>query len=411
MKQTQVTVIGGGIIGLSAAYHLARTGFNVILIDQDRIGGGASGSNAGMIRQGDAVDPLDHDIYRGSYQWYQRWQESGELGYDIELGEITLLRCFSDQHVTAMKGGQWKHRLEGWEAGGLTMIPRSEWKITEPHLAPSITWGIETTSAKINIFRVTRGLAYATQQLGGVIFPFTEAQDIEIHQGKVYKVVTNRGEIQTDYVVNAAGGWAGHIGTFVDHTIPILPALGTGLATESIPPITYHERLIYEPLWFNPHQPFRPQSEDPCQRLGVTTEIDRHVTENNYIIARSEHVVPLPQHKTQVQPEPETVQCIAESAIRIVPQLANVHIIRAYAGLRPVCEVDGKPILCASDTVEGFIIAAGPWHTGMSYGPMCGQLVAELIADTPSSIPLHELHLSRFAEQDHFPYIHSFHPP
>jgi glycine/D-amino acid oxidase-like deaminating enzyme len=411
MKQTQVTIIGGGIMGLSAAYQLTQAGFKVVVIDQDRIGAGASGTNAGMIRKGDAVDPLDHEIYQGSYQLYQHWSESGELGYDIELGEITLLRCFTDEHVTAMGAGQWKHRLETWEAGGLTLIPRTEWEVAEPHIASSITWGIETTSAKINIFRVCRGLAYATRQLGGEICPFTEALGIDVHQGRVRKVRTNRGDIRTDFVINAAGGWAGHVGDFVNHAIPILPALGTGLATESIPAITQHERLIYDPLWFNPHQPFQPCSNDPCQRLGVTTEIDRHVTENNYIIARSEHVVPLPQHQTKVQPEPETVQCIAASAIRLVPRLANIHIIRVYAGLRPVCEVDGKPILCASDTVEGFIIAAGPWHTGMSYGPMCGQLVVELVADTPSSIPLHELHLARFANQDHFPYIHGFHPP
>ena len=56
--------------------------------------------------------------------------------------------------------------------------------------------------------------------------------------------------------------------------------------------------------------------------------------------------------------------------------------------MRPVCEVDGNPILGKVNGVEGFLMAAGSWHTGMSYGPMCGKLISELVRSGETSIPI-----------------------
>ncbi|MCW4038907.1 MAG: FAD-binding oxidoreductase, partial [Candidatus Bathyarchaeota archaeon] len=80
LEKTDVTVIGGGILGLSTAYHLSKSGCKVALVEMDKIAACASGSNAGLIRKGDPVDPTDALIYEGSYKMYRGWNESGELG-------------------------------------------------------------------------------------------------------------------------------------------------------------------------------------------------------------------------------------------------------------------------------------------------------------------------------------------
>lgn len=408
MEETDVTVIGGGIIGLSTAHHLAKSGYNVILVEMGKIAACASGSNAGAIRKLDLTNEIDSRIYAGSYKMYQDWNESGELGCDIDLNEASILRCFTDKHVERMKYGLWKRRLELWDREGLHLVKRDEWKMTEPNVARDITWGIETTTSMINIFRVCRGLAWSAEKYGAKIFTHTKVKDLGVKSGKVCKVVTDRGDIKTDFVVNAAGAWAPIIGRMVGIEIPILPAIGTALVTEPTPSITSHTRIICDPLWHDPHQPFVVNSKDPCQRLGVTTEIDRHIKEDNYIIARSEHIVSLPLKGAKTETEPETLKCIAEGAIRVIPKLKNIHIIRAYAGMRPVCEVDGKPIIGEVNDIEGFILATGIWHTGMSYGPMCGKLVSEIIEGKVTSIPIEELYYSRFVKNHHFPYIHLF---
>lgn len=407
-EETDVTVIGGGILGLSTAYHLAKSGYNVILVEMGKIAACASGSNAGAIRKLDPTNEIDSCIYAGSYKMYQDWNESGELGCDIELSETSILRCFTDEHVERMKYGLWKRRLELWDKAGLHLVKRDEWTMMEPNVARDITWGIETSTSMINIFRVCRGLAWTAEKNGAKILTNTKVKGVGVKSGKVCKVVTDRGDIKTDFVVNAAGAWAPIIGRMVGIEIPILPAIGTALVTEPTPSITRHRRIIYDPLWHDRHQPFVVNSTDPCQRLGVTTEIDRHIAEDNYILARSEHIVSLPSKGAKTQTEPETLKCIAEGVIRVIPKLKNIHIIRVYAGMRPVCEVDGKPIIGEVNGIEGFVLATGIWHTGMSYGPMCGKLVSEIIERKVTSIPIEELHYSRFVKNHHFPYIHQF---
>ena len=140
MEETDVTVIGGGILGLSTAYHLTKSGYNVILVEMAKIAACASGSNAGAIRKLDLTNEIDSRIYAGSYKMYQDWNESGELGCDIDLREASILRCFTDEHVERMKYGLWKRRLELWNREGLHLVKRDEWTMMEPNITKDITW-------------------------------------------------------------------------------------------------------------------------------------------------------------------------------------------------------------------------------------------------------------------------------
>jgi glycine/D-amino acid oxidase-like deaminating enzyme len=398
LDEAEVTVIGGGIMGLSTAYHLAKLGSKVVLVEMDKIAAGASGSNAGSIRKGDLENPSASPIYEESYKMYEDWNANGELGLDFEFTVLPILRCFTEEHIESMKSGVWKKRRELWEEEGFCLVERGEWKIPEPNIAEDMKWGIESTNTMINIFRVCLGLARASERYGAKILTYTEVKDICVSEGRVRKVSTSRGDIRTEFVVNAAGSWASLIGRMVGINIPIVPRIGTALVTEPTPQITNHGRVYYDPIWFNPDKPFVAESEDPCERLGVTTEIDRHSKEDNYIIARSEHVVPLPPKGAKTLVEPETLKLIAKSAIRVVPKLGNIHIMRAYAAMRPVCEVDGNPILGKVNGVEGFLMAAGSWHTGMSYGPMCGKLISELVRSGETSIPIKDFSPMRFSK-------------
>jgi sarcosine oxidase subunit beta len=396
INEAEVAVVGGGIMGLSAAYHLAKLGLNVVLVEMDKIAAGASGSNAGAIRASDVENPTASPIYKASYKMYQDWNENGELGYDLEITVVPVLRCLTDGHIEAMKRGVWKKRLEAWTMERLLVARRREWMIPEPNIVEAMTWGIESTNTMINLFRVSQGLARAAERNGARILTQTRVVGIEVKNGRVSALSTSHGRIEAQFVVNAAGSWAPVIGRMVGLKIPIVPAIGTALVTEPTYPLTYHGRIVYDPLWFDPHRPCIPDSEDPCERLGVTTEIDRHSKEDNYILARSEHDVALPGKGAKTLVEPETIKCIAQSAIGIVPKLRSINIMRVYAGMRPVCRPDGNPILGKVEGVEGFIMAAGSWHTGMSYGPATGKLVSEIIAGKKPSIPVDGLGYSRF---------------
>jgi sarcosine oxidase subunit beta len=91
----------------------------------------------------------------------------------------------------------------------------------------------------------------------------------------------------------------------------------------------------------------------------------------------------------------EGIRNIAKHATGIIPQLKKMNIIRTFAGLRPYTS-DGLPILGRVDVVEGFIMAAGHEGDGIALSPITGQVVAELIADGRTNIPLDEFRLERF---------------
>ena len=86
---------------------------------------------------------------------------------------------------------------------------------------------------------------------------------------------------------------------------------------------------------------------------------------------------------------------LAQKAITFYPGLSNLHVIRAYAGLRPYT-ADGLPILGKVEGLEGFIMATGHGGDGVSLGPITGKLVCDLIVLGEPSIPIEGLALSRF---------------
>jgi sarcosine oxidase subunit beta len=412
LAQAEATVIGGGIFGLSAAYFLAKDGVEVVLVERDRIGGGASNNNAGEIYPRlsspylESSGSSEDQIMKESYEIYKHWNDTRELRYDIELDEdISVLTCMRDVDVRKMAPGQFDENLE---KSGLSLLKRSEWQIPEPNLADDFTWGIETCVTRINIFRLCQGLRWAAERYGADILTDAAVTDIEVSDGKVQRVVTDKGTISSEFVVNAAGAWAPIIGRMVGIDIPIAAAIGEGLVTEPTQPLTNHLRVKYLPSWFSSDKPFIPYSKDPRKRLGITSEIDYHPGEANYVIARCEHLVELDETKTKVDTEPETLKFIAEGAIELIPQISRLNVIRVYAGLRPICDVDGKPILGKVEEIDGFVMAGGGWHTGMSLGPASGKLVSELIREGETSIQIDEFSLSRFQKTYHFPYVHGF---
>jgi sarcosine oxidase subunit beta len=398
-EEANVAIVGGGIFGLSIAYFLAKEGVDVILVEKDRIAGGASGCNTGVLEQerllktGKTAEDL---IKKGSREIYQKWEENGDLGYDIELRDVSSLLCFTGQHIKKMRSGVWKKRFKVWESLGLSPIKRNGWSINEPNISEDISWGMEGNYALINVLRVCHGLASMAVRYGARVLTHTTVTRIRIEAKKIRQVVTDRGRIQTQTVVNAAGAWAPKIGEMVGIAIPIIPTVGQVIVTEPTEPLTGHSIVEYQPIWFDPNKPFDSFSEDPRKRLGMSTELHYHSIDGNHLVGRCEHPLLSIPRRTKIDTDPESLKYIAQGAISLVPRIKAVNSIRYFAGLRPLCEVDRKPILGAVEGIDGFLIAGGGWHMGIDLGPMVGKLISELIREGRTSIPIEEFGFSRF---------------
>ena len=383
-EETEVTVIGGGIFGLSTAYYLAKKNIDVVLVEKKELASGATGNNNGMC----GVYSVEH-----GEQWHKIYENlSEELKFDIEYIESPDLVVYTPENVKEMK------KLEIWEDYISKMTTGDELREKEPLLADDIVGGIEGMGHWVNPFRLCYGYALAMKRLGGRIHLNTTVNNISVSNNKIKEVITNKGNIKTKFVVNAAGAWASEIGEMVGINIPIIPEKGDILITEPAPkPHPYHGRIA-NGFFYNsyPHNrtPEAVNSKDPNIKLGISAFIHYYPYTNNFGLGGShEHV----GYDSRVYSN--SVSHMAKQITRIVPSLKNINVIRMHSGVRPYCYVDEQPILSKVKNIEGFIIATGGGGQGIGIGPMSGKLISELMLEEETSLPINDYSFSRFKNQ------------
>lgn len=387
-KTAEVVVIGGGLIGSSVAYYLAKKGVEVIVVE--RRGGlcfGSSGANQGGCPFQIFTSPL-LELVNESLKLYK--DLSGELGCDLEYQNSGSLICSVDeeQYSAIERHYQMLHR-KGLD---VRLLKREEIQELEPSLGKDVIVGVEEQySSIVNPFKVTYGFARAARGMGAEFILSTEVKNIETNKGRVTSVVTDRAKIGTNFVVNAAGAWSPYIGEMLGLTIPVKPQRGQIIVTESVP-LNKRWRYIldadYLTTAFNAEKVAK--SKDPRIKLGVAGSYIQ-TNSGNWSLGSSRDFAGY-NNKVTVQ----TVSYIAERIIKFMPKFADVNFIRAFAGFRPFCYMDGLPILSKVDNLSGFVIATGHAGEGVTLAPITGKLISELITKNRTSIPIAAFAFSRF---------------
>jgi sarcosine oxidase subunit beta len=207
----------------------------------------------------------------------------------------------------------------------------------------------------------------------------------------VSEVLTTKGPISTEIVVNAAGPFASAIGEMAGVSIPIKPRRGMILISERVPPFVNGVLLCSQYILAK----HRPQGDDRSKKMpnpyGVGLSLGQTET-GNLLIGGSREFVGFDS-----TPDPKLTSAIARHAVRIIPALARMRIIRTMIGFRPYT-VDGLPIIDEAPEPKGFIIAAGHEGDGIALAPITGLLVADLLEGKKQfGRILKHLGLSRFA--------------
>lgn len=389
-KNTDVVVMGAGVIGCAVAYYLAKKGCRVIVIEKkERVCAEASGANLGGVPL-TLLEPSSPtlEMHKETLKLFDNLSE--ETGYDMEFQRVGLLTCTLDegQHSAMEKLAQ------GFQQKGIDvkLIEGDEIRKCEPGLSDKIAVGIEEEETGIlNPFKTTHGLARAAKKLGTEFLLATEARTIEVDKDKITAVVTDKGRIGTEFVVNAAGAWTPEIGKMVGLNIPIEPIKGQAMVTEPVAP-NQRWRYIMDAAYISHGSAPDEDSEDINMRLGITggwiQENTGGWTIGSSHEANSSKAVTMP-----------TASCLARKAIEFMPRLKGVHCIRAWANLRPYCYVDDLPIISKVDSPSGFVIATGHLGAGVTLAPITGKLIAELIIDNKTSLPIDAFSFSRFNNQ------------
>lgn len=387
-RTSDVVVVGGGIIGCSVAYYLAKKGVKVIVIEKKKgLSFGASGAN-----QGGCALQLFHppvlELARPSLEIYRNLSQ--EIGYDVDYENTGSLVCSVDEEqYPDMQKHVEKKRRQGIN---VQLIEGDRLRELEPTLGGDVVAGVEEREGGImNPFKVNYGFAYAARKLGTEFFLSREVKKIERDKNRITSVVTDREKIGTNFVVNAAGAWASQIGKMVGISIPVRPRRGQIIVTERLP-LNKRWRYILDADYLTTAFDLAAveKSEDPRIRLGVAGS---YVQENtgNWTIGSSRDFADYTTRVTM-----QTIRYLAKRAARFMPKLKSVNSIRLFAGLRPFCYVDGLPILSRLNSPRNFVIATGHAGEGVTLAPITGKLISELITEKTTSISIDAFAFSRF---------------
>jgi len=378
-REAEVVVIGGGVVGSSTAYFLAQAGKKVVLVDKGYKAGEASAANAAFVWSITRKPGIDIRLAMHSFSIHRQLQD--ELDKDFEYVHNGGLLVIDDEAQLSFVEAHLNDRAE--DGYPLEMIDAKQVFELEPLLNRERILGaaFSADDGTTNPIFLVIALNLQAQKLGAKIFHHTEVKGIEVQGGKVKGVITDKGTIQTDTVVNAAGSWGCFIGEMVGLKVPITPFQLAMLVTEQLPPCISHPIMGASYM----------MEEDTGKKGGLECGlIISQQAAGNLLIGASWRDAGYDKRMIQ-----EEIELMASVNVQGMPMLKNVRVIRSYANFFPHTE-DDLPILGKVDGVEGFIMACGHNGHGIGMGPGSGKMIQELICTGETSIPLDELSLSRF---------------
>lgn len=374
----QVLIIGGGIVGTSAALTLAERGADVTVLERGRIAGEASGLNAGVIGGGGWGDHPDANVAlkMGSRE---RYVDLAERGYDIGLdltGTLTMIRT----------PAEWDWARSTVDADRLAghcfeLLDAAELVSLEPAADPTLLGAIfDPMAARAEPVDSTEAFAAAAASAGAVIRTGCSVTGLRPSTGGGWETdvhVDGRVEsIAADVVVLAAGPWCSELGAMVGVDIPIVPVRGQMWATAPQPRLFRHAIAGAES--FHSWSEETPTDGTP-PNLTHHSEVrtTRHLygcqRPNGEIIFGGDRVLGADRAV-----DDDGIAVNHAHAAEVFPELGRLTPTRTWAGLMPF-SLDGRPLIGPVPDHEGLFLAGGLASGGFGRGPMTGQLVGELV--------------------------------
>ncbi len=415
MEYNDVLIIGGGIIGVSAAYFLARAGTNVTVIEKGEIGSGCSYGNAGLICPGhsepmpapgvltqglkwllDTESPfyikprLNSDLIRWLWRFQtfcnQNWFDTAvPLIRDLQRASLALyqeiikeekLDCHFEKRggltvfLTERGFEHGRHEAAALQRFGLQMavLDATAVRSMETAVHPNVIGGIHMQEdAHITPDLFVTGLAQAAEGYGATFMTQTEVLGFETAKGRIAAVQTTRGKMRANQIILAAGAWTAPIVRDLDLNLPLQPAKGYSITVKrpSHSPQMYlylgEAKVAVTPM--GPHLRFA----GTLELAGFDFAINQR-----------------------------RVNAILRAADSYLADSEERELVEIWRGMRPVTP-DGLPYIGRTRRYNNLIVAAGHAMLGLSMGPITGKLVAEVVGEERPSLELIPFQVDRFA--------------
>ena len=415
---SKAIVIGGGIIGLSSAFYLRKSGWDVTILDKGDFNDNCSYGNCGYICPSHFIPLATPGIIKQGLKWM--WNSKSpfyvqpRLDWNLISWGLKFIRSATPNHVQAAaeplrdiailskaeyekwlmipgfefayerkglleifqteKGAEHAHHtVEKAHELGLAdtkLLSKAELLALEPHTKINGMGAIHfNCDAHCYPNKLMQNLIAHLKKEGVVFQPHNEVTRFEKNASKIKQVVTATGSFEADEVVIATGSWSKHTAKLLNVRVPLMPGRGYSITLENSP-----FRVNYPAVLLEGRAAVTPMDGNKI-RFGGTMEITTH----------------------QTPPRMNRVQGILDAVNRFYPEFmipfpAKENI---WYGYRP-CSADGLPYIGRAKSFKNVTIATGHSMLGLSLGAGTGKLVDEIISNQSTSMDIKPFCVERF---------------
>lgn len=374
-ERADVVVVGGGVVGASAAYHLAVAGAGrVLLLERaDALGTGSTGACAGGFRFQFSSD-VNIRLSQASVPMILRFAEEHGLPLDVwQDGYLFLVR--EEEAWTGFVHAAERQRALGVEvdllepADAVRLVPGiSLERVIGATYGPRD--GIADPSG------LTNGYATLARRAGAELRTRAEVLGVRIDGDRVRGVRTAAGDVDAPVVVNAAGPWAGALAATAGIELPLEPIPRNVATTGPFPGVPERRTLVIDA-----ETSFYFHREGRGVLMGMGSADER----SSFDTAPDARFI---------------AERLLPTAVRVFPPLEDAGLERTWAGLYEMTP-DRHPIIGPAPGVEGFYLAIGFSGHGFQHAPVVGVLIAEMVIEGSARIvDVSGLGLERFASGD-----------
>lgn len=367
-QTTDVAIVGGGVIGCSIAYYLAKEGIRSAVFEQRRFGSGASGATVGVVGPLWHISPSDEATFALGLRSLEMFPalaaELLEAGIDPEFRQSGILRiALTAEQTETLKGNlAWQGEL----GVGTRWLEPDEVLEREPQINPRVLGAVYSPrEGYVRGQRLVDALVHAASQRGATFFEGVEVTGLATEGRRAVGVRTVRDTFYAQHTVLAAGPWTGIAGRWIPLQLPVRPVKG--------------QRILLRKIGFLPQCPVH-------NFAGyVVPQLD-----GNLLVGATRHEGEFDQEITA-----EALGQIMATAISTFPLLRGARFVEARAGVRPGSP-DGVPIIGPVPGWDGLSIASGHDALGVMLSPGTSRLMADYVG-TGDAGPLEPFSLARFS--------------